>query len=137
MTRRVLTQEAQNITFETSEEVEVTPTFDSLSLREDLIRGIYAYGEFLMNNYDKFNLLHLAFNFLSILHAFQLRVSRMILPVTSVQLSRPNVSTSNAHTAQVHYPGCVLKAVLLILNTSNTTVQNSTDFTHNQYLTPK
>ncbi len=30
--------------FETSEEVDVTPTFDSLGLREDLLRGVYAYG---------------------------------------------------------------------------------------------
>lgn len=30
--------------FETSDEVDVTPTFDSLGLREDLLRGIYAYG---------------------------------------------------------------------------------------------
>jgi hypothetical protein len=30
--------------FETSGEVDVTPTFDSLGLREDLLRGIYAYG---------------------------------------------------------------------------------------------
>ena len=45
MARRVLSEEAQNITFETSEEVDVTPTFDSLNLREDLLRGIYAYGK--------------------------------------------------------------------------------------------
>ncbi len=32
------------IEFETSEEVDVTPTFDSLGLRDELIRGIYAYG---------------------------------------------------------------------------------------------
>ena len=31
--------------FETSEDVEVIPTFDSMGLREDLLRGIYAYGE--------------------------------------------------------------------------------------------
>jgi len=30
--------------FETSDDVDVTPTFDSLGLREDLLRGIYAYG---------------------------------------------------------------------------------------------
>uniref|UniRef100_A0A8C5T2Y8 RNA helicase n=1 Tax=Malurus cyaneus samueli TaxID=2593467 RepID=A0A8C5T2Y8_9PASS len=29
---------------ETSEEVDVTPTFDTMGLREDLLRGIYAYG---------------------------------------------------------------------------------------------
>jgi len=32
------------IEFETSDDVDVTPTFDSLGLREDLLRGIYAYG---------------------------------------------------------------------------------------------
>merc|ERR1711872_878249 len=33
-----------NVEFETSEDVEVIPTFDSMGLREDLLRGIYAYG---------------------------------------------------------------------------------------------
>ena len=32
------------IEFETSEGVEVIPTFDGIGLREDLLRGIYAYG---------------------------------------------------------------------------------------------
>ena len=32
------------MTFETSNEVRVTPTFDSMGLRNDLLRGIYAYG---------------------------------------------------------------------------------------------
>lgn len=30
--------------FETSEDVEIIPTFDGLGLREDLLRGIYSYG---------------------------------------------------------------------------------------------
>ena len=34
-----------NVEFETSEDVEVVPTFDSMGLREDLLRGIYAYGK--------------------------------------------------------------------------------------------
>ena len=44
--RRVqsISDDLKNVEFETSEEVEVTPTFDSMGLREDLIRGIYAYG---------------------------------------------------------------------------------------------
>jgi len=44
--RRVQTmsQDLKNVEFETSEEVDVTPTFDAMGLREDLIRGIYAYG---------------------------------------------------------------------------------------------
>eukprot|EP00095_Tigriopus_kingsejongensis_P005193 maker-scaffold321_size207582-snap-gene-1.27 protein:Tk05193 transcript:maker-scaffold321_size207582-snap-gene-1.27-mRNA-1 annotation:"eukaryotic initiation factor 4a-iii" len=33
-----------NVEFETSEDVDVIPTFDSMGLREDLLRGIYAYG---------------------------------------------------------------------------------------------
>merc|ERR1711976_279805 len=44
--RRVqaLTDDLKNVEFETSEEVEVIPAFDSMGLREDLLRGIYAYG---------------------------------------------------------------------------------------------
>jgi ATP-dependent RNA helicase len=34
-----------NVEFETSEDVEVIPTFDSMGLREDLLRGVYAYGK--------------------------------------------------------------------------------------------
>ena len=30
---------------ETSGEVDVTPSFDALGLKEDLLRGIYAYGK--------------------------------------------------------------------------------------------
>lgn len=33
------------VEFETSEEVAVTPTFDMMNLRDDLVRGIYAYGK--------------------------------------------------------------------------------------------
>lgn len=48
--RRVLPggDDLRNIEFETSEDVEVTPTFDSMGIREELLRGIYAYGECLM-----------------------------------------------------------------------------------------
>lgn len=46
-TRRVLPNEdLSNVEFETSEDVEVLPSFDSMELREDLLRGIYAYGTF-------------------------------------------------------------------------------------------
>lgn len=31
--------------FETSEEVKVAPTFEAMGLKEDLLRGIYAYSE--------------------------------------------------------------------------------------------
>jgi len=39
-----MSQDLKNVEFETSEDVDVTPTFDAMSLREDLLRGIYAYG---------------------------------------------------------------------------------------------
>ena len=41
---QTMSDDLKNVEFETSEEVEVTPTFDAMGLREDLIRGIYAYG---------------------------------------------------------------------------------------------
>lgn len=40
------TEDLSNVEFETSEDVEVVPTFQSMKLREELLRGIYAYGEF-------------------------------------------------------------------------------------------
>lgn len=43
--RRVISENDAKIVFETSEEVSVTPTFDSMKIREDLLRGIYAYGK--------------------------------------------------------------------------------------------
>ena len=46
--RRVVADDEEDPTkveFETSEEVDVVPTFDQLKLREDLVRGIYAYGK--------------------------------------------------------------------------------------------
>ena len=33
------------VEFTTSDGVDVVPTFDSMGLREDLLRGIYAYGK--------------------------------------------------------------------------------------------
>lgn len=38
------TEDLSNVEFETSEDVEVVPTFQSMKLREELLRGIYAYG---------------------------------------------------------------------------------------------
>lgn len=32
------------VEFETSEEIDVVPTFDRMGLNEDLLRGIYSYG---------------------------------------------------------------------------------------------
>lgn len=48
--RRVVADEPEDqdltkIEFETSEDVKVIPTFDAMNLRDDLIRGIYAYGK--------------------------------------------------------------------------------------------
>lgn len=37
-------EDLTNVEFETSEDVEVVPTFNSMGLREELLRGIYAYG---------------------------------------------------------------------------------------------
>jgi len=44
--RRVIDTDDEDakLVFETSEEVKVTRSFDSMKLREDLVRGIYAYG---------------------------------------------------------------------------------------------
>ena len=43
--RQVIEEDLANVEFETSEDVDVVPTFDSMGLREDLLRGIYAYGK--------------------------------------------------------------------------------------------
>jgi hypothetical protein len=43
--RRAGPAEAEVVEFETSEDVEIIPTFDGLGLREELLRGIYSYGE--------------------------------------------------------------------------------------------
>lgn len=37
-------EDLSTIEFETSEEVNVVPTFDQMNLREELLRGIYSYG---------------------------------------------------------------------------------------------
>lgn len=42
--RRRAPRDDDKLDFETSADVDITPTFDSLGLREDLLRGIYAYG---------------------------------------------------------------------------------------------
>lgn len=38
-------EDLSNVEFETSEDVEVVPTFNSMKLKEELLRGIYAYGK--------------------------------------------------------------------------------------------
>lgn len=37
-------EDLSNVEFETSEDVQVIPTFDQMNLREELLRGIYSYG---------------------------------------------------------------------------------------------
>jgi ATP-dependent RNA helicase len=37
--------EMESIKLETSEEVQVIPTFEEMGLYRDLLKGIYAYGE--------------------------------------------------------------------------------------------
>ena len=52
--KQQLPDDLSNVEFETSEDVEVIPSFDSLALREDLLRGIYAYGtiDLVANRFD-------------------------------------------------------------------------------------
>lgn len=38
-------EDLSNVEFETSEDVEVVPTFNAMNLKEELLRGIYAYGK--------------------------------------------------------------------------------------------
>ncbi len=42
--RKVKLDDLEQLEFETSEEVQVLPTFDRMKLKEDLLRGIYGYG---------------------------------------------------------------------------------------------
>lgn len=44
--RAAANEDLSNVEFETSEDVEVLPTFNSMGLREELLRGVYAYGRF-------------------------------------------------------------------------------------------
>lgn len=44
-TKRYMPEEANNIEFETSEEVVPITSFDKMGLKEDLLRGIYHYGK--------------------------------------------------------------------------------------------
>lgn len=46
--KRRLPDDLSTVEFETSEDLEVVPTFDKFRLKEDLIRGIYAYGTFII-----------------------------------------------------------------------------------------
>jgi hypothetical protein len=41
-----LADDLANVEFETSDSVTVLKSFDSMALKEDLVRGIYAYGNY-------------------------------------------------------------------------------------------
>lgn len=43
--KALLGEDDATMVFETSKEVSVVNTFDRMNLREDLVRGIYAYGQ--------------------------------------------------------------------------------------------
>lgn len=43
--KALLGDDDATMVFETSKEVSVINTFDRMSLKEELLRGIYAYGE--------------------------------------------------------------------------------------------
>lgn len=42
--RKIQAEDLQQVEFETSEDVTIKPTFDSMKLKEELLRGIYGYG---------------------------------------------------------------------------------------------
>lgn len=42
--RKIISEDLSNVEFDTSEDVEVIPTFDSMGLKDELLRGIYTYG---------------------------------------------------------------------------------------------
>lgn len=53
---RKITEDLSNVEFDTSEDVEVIPTFDSMGLRDELLRGIYTYGDFCLLYNHSFSL---------------------------------------------------------------------------------
>lgn len=44
MAKKEMSTDLSKVEFETSEEIDVTPVFNKMNLKEDLLRGIYAYG---------------------------------------------------------------------------------------------
>ena len=48
--RQVLVEDNESTSFETTPGVEVLNTFDGMGLRQDLMRGIYAYGTWFHTN---------------------------------------------------------------------------------------
>lgn len=56
--RKIISEDLSNVEFDTSEDVEVIPTFDSMGLRDELLRGIYTYGKAILSylyTYSIFN----------------------------------------------------------------------------------
>jgi hypothetical protein len=39
----------ERLVFESSEAISIVPTFDQLGLKEDLLRGIYAYSQYILS----------------------------------------------------------------------------------------
>lgn len=79
--RRVVTDEVEDqdlskVEFETSEDVKVIPTFDAMNLRDDLIRGIYAYGKFSFLKFSSSK--HVKLNFRATFLCCSLEVSSLI-----------------------------------------------------------
>ena len=75
--RRVIEQqttddEDSKLVFETSEEVKVTRTFDQMKLKEDLIRGIFSYGNHFNLTLPKFFFFSSFISFLVFLNLFLL-----------------------------------------------------------------
>lgn len=57
-------EDLSNVEFETSEDVEVIDKFKNMNLREELMRGIFAYGKTYAINYVGHSLnLHTTFRF--------------------------------------------------------------------------
>lgn len=46
--RKIISEDLSNVEFDTSEDVEVIPTFDSMGLKDELLRGIYTYGNIII-----------------------------------------------------------------------------------------
>lgn len=44
--RSAVFEDLSNVEFETSEDVEVVDNFNGMHLKEQLVRGIFAYGKF-------------------------------------------------------------------------------------------
>lgn len=49
-------EDLSNVEFETSEDVDVIEKFKNMNLREELLRGIFAYGKNILRS-RKFNLI--------------------------------------------------------------------------------